>query len=277
MSNKKSHNRTWMCECKVDRLLMCLNAFDCQTCTSVGMTTRIKYYSGSLLFSKWLQEWRFILIRSPMRTPTRLCGSLPRRLIYPVWRLNRSLVQVMEKSDWNVDGIQHCKIRGVLVDFEACCLLLNAHIAVSFFSPPCNLFIGEFGEVCSGNLKLPGKREMFVAIKTLKSGYTEKQRRDFLSEASIMGQFDHPNIIHLEGVVTKSSPVMIITEFMENGSLDSFLRVSSQMFAVFVFVSIWSFGFFLPILWWRVRLHLFNIHELQACICHLWVKQNINP
>ena len=64
-----------------------------------------------------------------------------------------------------------------------------------------------------------------MAIKTLKSGYTEKQRRDFLSEASIMGQFDHPNVIHLEGVVTKSTPVMIITEFMENGSLDSFLRV----------------------------------------------------
>lgn len=84
---------------------------------------------------------------------------------------------------------------------------------------------GEFGEVCSGHLKLPGKREIFVAIKTLKSGYTEKQRRDFLSEASIMGQFDHPNVIHLEGVVTKSTPVMIITEFMENGSLDSFLRV----------------------------------------------------
>lgn len=88
-----------------------------------------------------------------------------------------------------------------------------------------SLFTGEFGEVCSGHLKLPGKREIFVAIKTLKSGYTEKQRRDFLSEASIMGQFDHPNVIHLEGVVTKSSPVMIITEFMENGSLDSFLRV----------------------------------------------------
>uniref|UniRef100_A0A3B5MBI6 receptor protein-tyrosine kinase n=1 Tax=Xiphophorus couchianus TaxID=32473 RepID=A0A3B5MBI6_9TELE len=91
---------------------------------------------------------------------------------------------------------------------------------------------GEFGEVCSGNLKLPGKREMFVAIKTLKSGYTEKQRRDFLSEASIMGQFDHPNVIHLEGVVTKSSPVMIITEFMENGSLDTFLRQNDGQFTV---------------------------------------------
>lgn len=69
-----------------------------------------------------------------------------------------------------------------------------------------------------------------MAIKTLKAGYSEKQRRDFLSEASIMGQFDHPNIIRLEGVVTKSRPVMIITEFMENGALDSFLRVSTIVF-----------------------------------------------
>ncbi|PIO38949.1 hypothetical protein AB205_0212070, partial [Aquarana catesbeiana] len=84
--------------------------------------------------------------------------------------------------------------------------------------------VGEFGEVCSGRLKVPGKREIYVAIKTLKAGYTDKQRRDFLSEASIMGQFDHPNIIHLEGVVTKCKPVMIITEYMENGSLDAFLR-----------------------------------------------------
>uniref|UniRef100_I3J9B0 Ephrin type-A receptor 6 n=1 Tax=Oreochromis niloticus TaxID=8128 RepID=I3J9B0_ORENI len=85
---------------------------------------------------------------------------------------------------------------------------------------------GEFGEVCSGRLRTPGKKEIAVAIKTLKGGYVERQRRDFLREASIMGQFDHPNIIRLEGVVTKSRPVMIVVEYMENGSLDSFLRVS---------------------------------------------------
>uniref|UniRef100_A0A8B9HFK0 receptor protein-tyrosine kinase n=1 Tax=Astyanax mexicanus TaxID=7994 RepID=A0A8B9HFK0_ASTMX len=84
---------------------------------------------------------------------------------------------------------------------------------------------GEFGEVCRGRLRVPGKKENYVAIKTLKGGYTDKQRRDFLSEASIMGQFQHPNIIHLEGIITASCPVMIITEFMENGALDSFLRV----------------------------------------------------
>lgn len=54
-----------------------------------------------------------------------------------------------------------------------------------------------------GILKVPGRKESAVAIKTLKPGYTEKQRQDFLSEASIMGQFSHQNIIRLEGVVTK--------------------------------------------------------------------------
>ncbi|XP_068164362.1 ephrin type-B receptor 4b isoform X2 [Antennarius striatus] len=89
---------------------------------------------------------------------------------------------------------------------------------------------GEFGEVCRGRLRVPGRKENYVAIKTLKGGYTEKQRRDFLSEASIMGQFQHPNIIHLEGVITTSCPVMILTEFMENGALDSFLRINDGQF-----------------------------------------------
>uniref|UniRef100_A0A8C4DCZ7 receptor protein-tyrosine kinase n=1 Tax=Dicentrarchus labrax TaxID=13489 RepID=A0A8C4DCZ7_DICLA len=91
---------------------------------------------------------------------------------------------------------------------------------------------GEFGEVCSGRLRTPGKKEIAVAIKTLKGGYVERQRRDFLREASIMGQFDHPNIIRLEGVVTKSKPVMIVVEYMENGSLDSFLRQHDGHFTV---------------------------------------------
>ncbi|XP_070609257.1 ephrin type-B receptor 1 isoform X9 [Erythrolamprus reginae] len=105
-------------------------------------------------------------------------------------------------------------------------------IDVSFVKIEEVIGAGEFGEVYKGRLKLPGKREIYVAIKTLKAGYSEKQRRDFLSEASIMGQFDHPNIIRLEGVVTKSRPVMIITEFMENGALDSFLRQNDGQFTV---------------------------------------------
>uniref|UniRef100_A0A8C4IL69 receptor protein-tyrosine kinase n=1 Tax=Dicentrarchus labrax TaxID=13489 RepID=A0A8C4IL69_DICLA len=85
--------------------------------------------------------------------------------------------------------------------------------------------VGEFGEVFRGVMKTPGRGEVAVAIKTLKPGYSEKQRQDFLSEASIMGQFSHPNIIRLEGVVTKFKHIMIVTEYMENGALDIYLKL----------------------------------------------------
>uniref|UniRef100_A0A8D3E887 receptor protein-tyrosine kinase n=1 Tax=Scophthalmus maximus TaxID=52904 RepID=A0A8D3E887_SCOMX len=97
---------------------------------------------------------------------------------------------------------------------------------------------GEFGEVCYGRMRLPGKRDIPVALKTLKAGYTDKQKRDFLAEASIMAQFDHPNVIRLEGVVTQSKPVMIITEYMENGSLDSFLRRHDGQFTIIQLVGL---------------------------------------
>ena len=89
------------------------------------------------------------------------------------------------------------------------------------------LFSGEFGDVCLGSIALSaGEKHRRVAIKTLKTTeYNTPQKLDFLGEASIMGQFNHPNVIHLEGVVTKSRPLMIITEYMENGSLDGFLKV----------------------------------------------------
>nr|XP_033777990.1 ephrin type-A receptor 2 [Geotrypetes seraphini] len=96
---------------------------------------------------------------------------------------------------------------------------------------------GEFGEVYKGVLKLSGKKEVPVAIKTLKVGFTEKQRIDFLSEASIMGQFCHHNIIRLEGVISKYKPMMIITEYMENGALDKFLRDHDGEFGVIQLVS----------------------------------------
>uniref|UniRef100_A0A3Q3WG36 receptor protein-tyrosine kinase n=1 Tax=Mola mola TaxID=94237 RepID=A0A3Q3WG36_MOLML len=92
---------------------------------------------------------------------------------------------------------------------------------------------GEFGnETAVDHNNNTKRRSIYVAIKSLKAGYSDKQRRDFLSEASIMGQFDHPNIIRLEGVVTRCKPVMIITEFMENGSLDTFLKKHDGQFTV---------------------------------------------
>jgi len=89
----------------------------------------------------------------------------------------------------------------------------------------CCIFPGEFGDVCKGRMRVPGQEDVVIAIKTLKARASDKNRLDFLTEASIMGQFGHGNVIGLVGVVTRSHPTMIVTEFMTNGSLDSFLRV----------------------------------------------------
>ena len=40
-----------------------------------------------------------------------------------------------------------------------------------------------------------------VAVKSMESGASEEERVKFLQEAAIMGQFNHPNIIQLLGVV----------------------------------------------------------------------------
>ncbi|CAF99725.1 unnamed protein product, partial [Tetraodon nigroviridis] len=63
---------------------------------------------------------------------------------------------------------------------------------------------GEFGEVCRGRLHMPGRMDITVAIKTLRAGQREQQKREFLREASVIGQFNNTNIIRLEGVVTKN-------------------------------------------------------------------------
>lgn len=65
-----------------------------------------------------------------------------------------------------------------------------------------------------------------MAIQALWSGGAESLQMAFLGQAAVLGQFQHPNILRLEGVVTKSRPLMVVTELMELGPLDSFLRVS---------------------------------------------------
>ena len=46
-----------------------------------------------------------------------------------------------------------------------------------------------------------------IAVKTLKIDAQESDKVKFLQEAAIMGQFSHPNIVHLYGLVTIHTPV----------------------------------------------------------------------
>ncbi|XP_059919952.1 ephrin type-B receptor 5 isoform X1 [Gadus macrocephalus] len=90
----------------------------------------------------------------------------------------------------------------------------------------------QLGEVSRGRYRPMGRRELLVAVKTLRWGVTDREKGMFLSEAGVLGQFDHPNVLKLEGVVTRIQPERIITEFMENGPLDTFLRENEDQFSV---------------------------------------------
>ena len=47
-----------------------------------------------------------------------------------------------------------------------------------------------------------------VAVKTLNEGSQVEDRVKFLQEAAFMGQFKHPNVVEMHGVVTEGEPVI---------------------------------------------------------------------
>uniref|UniRef100_A0A914WX94 receptor protein-tyrosine kinase n=1 Tax=Plectus sambesii TaxID=2011161 RepID=A0A914WX94_9BILA len=88
---------------------------------------------------------------------------------------------------------------------------------------------GSFGEVFEGlacNLPRIGPKSLRVAVKTLKTGYSEDDRVKFLKEAILMNNFNHPNIVKLLGVCFDTEPHYLVLELMEGGDLLTFLRSS---------------------------------------------------
>ena len=86
---------------------------------------------------------------------------------------------------------------------------------------------GNFGEVSKAILtetsNIPG---YIVAVKVLHMNNDDAQttRSQLLAEASIMAQFDNNNVARLVGVVTVGDPLLVIIEYCEKGSLESYLE-----------------------------------------------------
>ena len=85
---------------------------------------------------------------------------------------------------------------------------------------------GNFGNVHSGVWQSQGG-DVPVAIKSLKVE-DKDSCVSFLQEAAILGQFNHPNILKLVGVVTLTTPLMMVTELMRTGLKEFLLIVSSS-------------------------------------------------
>ena len=69
---------------------------------------------------------------------------------------------------------------------------------------------GQFGTVNKAIWQSPAGA-MEVAVKTLQSSASQGDRVKFLQEAAINGQFRHPNVVKLLGVVTVGEPVSVNT------------------------------------------------------------------
>lgn len=84
-------------------------------------------------------------------------------------------------------------------------------------------FVRKIGTGCFGEVYYGCYRQQTeVAIKTLKEGTMSPQA--FLEEAVIMRKCRHRNLVPLYGVCSQEEPLLIITEYMCNGSLLEYLR-----------------------------------------------------
>eukprot|EP00731_Ephydatia_muelleri_P029405 Em0020g1049a len=87
---------------------------------------------------------------------------------------------------------------------------------------------GQFGTVDKGVWQ-SHLGSMEVAIKTLNNGTTGNDRVKFLQEAAIMGQFSHPNVVKMYGIVSDGEPMMMVLELLDKGDLKGYvssLRIS---------------------------------------------------
>ncbi|CAK1540177.1 unnamed protein product [Leptosia nina] len=85
---------------------------------------------------------------------------------------------------------------------------------------------GSFGMVYEGIAKNieKGKPETRCAVKTVNEHATDRERIEFLNEASVMKAFDTFHVVRLLGVVSRGQPTLVVMELMEQGDLKTYLR-----------------------------------------------------
>lgn len=74
---------------------------------------------------------------------------------------------------------------------------------------------------------MKGEDFTIVAVKMLKNEASDDLQQDFEREASILAEFDHPNIVKLLGVCAIGNPMCLLFEYMGRGDVSEFLRSCS--------------------------------------------------
>ncbi|KAM0952632.1 putative protein kinase RLK-Pelle-L-LEC family [Dioscorea sansibarensis] len=78
---------------------------------------------------------------------------------------------------------------------------------------------GGFGHVYKGVLRATGEE---VAVKRI-SNSSRQGMREFIAEISSLGRLRHRHLVHLQGWCKRNEDLLLVYEFMPNGSLDLYL------------------------------------------------------
>ncbi|KAG8373509.1 hypothetical protein BUALT_Bualt11G0031600 [Buddleja alternifolia] len=98
------------------------------------------------------------------------------------------------------------------------CSYKDLKTATNNFSEENKLGEGGFGDVYKATLKTG----YIVAVKKLDISYSGA-KADFESEVSLLSNVHHRNLVRLLGCSSKRSELLLVYEYMANGSLDRFL------------------------------------------------------
>ena len=90
---------------------------------------------------------------------------------------------------------------------------------------------GAFGEVSLGEWTPSHSEKLEVAVKNLKEGISEVQKKNFLKEILIMSRMSHMNVLGICGVVDRGQELnpWIVMPYCRHGSLKTYLRDMEQL------------------------------------------------
>ncbi|CAM8913561.1 unnamed protein product [Rhodiola kirilowii] len=161
--------------------------------------------------------------------------------------------------------IKRMKMRDVVEewerDFPHRFKYAHLHAATDGFSDCRIVGKGGFGCVYKGIMQ---KTKQVIAVK--KIGHNSKQGvKEFVAEVVTLGKLRHRHLVHLEGWCKRSSHLLLVYEFMSEGSLDSFLFGSGRILR-------WTerFRIIKEVAAGLVYLH----HEWEQVVVHRDVKAN---
>ncbi|KAF9596487.1 hypothetical protein IFM89_012218 [Coptis chinensis] len=95
----------------------------------------------------------------------------------------------------------------------------DLYIATKGFKPSEIIGVGGFGTVYKGVLPRTGEE---IAVKRI-SHNSMQGVREFVAEIESLGRLRHKNLVHLLGWCKRKADLLLVYDFVPNGSLDAFL------------------------------------------------------